>query len=89
MEILKDKPARSITPLLMIFTFDNVTFSYTGQKEDVVLHNLNFKIPENSFTALVGPSGGGKSTIAKLIARFWDTTNGAIYIGDTNIKIFL
>lgn len=85
MEILKDS-LQEVFPASYDISFDNVTFSYTGQKEDVVLHNLNFKIPENSFTALVGPSGSGKSTIAKLIARFWDTTNGAIYIGDTNIK---
>lgn len=85
MEILKDS-LQEVFPASYDISFDNVTFSYTGQKKDVVLHNLNFKIPENSFTALVGPSGGGKSTIAKLIARFWDTTNGAIYIGDTNIK---
>lgn len=43
-------------------------------------------LPQNSFTALVGPSGGGKSTIAKLIARFWDVNEGAISIGGNNIK---
>lgn len=43
-------------------------------------------MPQGSFTALVGPSGGGKSTVARLIARFWDVTGGSISIGDTNIK---
>ena len=66
--------------------FEDVSFSYSGGTENTVLHNLSFKIPEGNFTALVGPSGGGKSTIAKLIARFWDTTNGNIKIGNTNIK---
>ena len=44
------------------------------------------KMPQGSFTALVGPSGGGKSTVARLIARFWDVTGGSISIGGTNIK---
>ena len=43
-------------------------------------------MPQGSFTALVGPSGGGKSTVARLIARFWDVTGGSISIGGTNIK---
>ena len=42
-------------------------------------------MPQGSFTALVGPSGGGKSTVARLIARFWDVTGGSISIGGTNI----
>ena len=44
------------------------------------------KIPEKSFYALVGPSGGGKSTLARLVARFWDVTDGSIAIGGVNIK---
>lgn len=67
-------------------TIENVSFSYTGKKEDTVLHNISLSLPQGSFTALVGPSGSGKSTIAKLIARFWDTRAGSITIGDTNIK---
>lgn len=53
---------------------------------DSVLHNLNLTLPEGTFTALVGPSGGGKSTVARLIARFWDVTGGEITIGGENIK---
>ncbi len=63
-----------------------VHFSYTGDEQDEVLHGLDLKLPEGSFTALVGPSGGGKSTVAKLIARFWDVTSGAITIGGVNIR---
>ena len=64
----------------------DVRFSYTGDKNDEVLHGVNLNLPEGSFTALVGPSGGGKSTVAKLIARFWDVTSGEITIGGVNVK---
>ena len=64
----------------------DVHFSYTGNAADEVLHGIDLKLPEGGFTALVGPSGGGKSTVAKLIARFWDVTSGAITIGGVNVK---
>lgn len=66
----------------------DVSFSYgmNGSEENDVLHRINLTMPEGSFTALVGPSGGGKSTIARLIARFWDVTSGSISIGGRNIK---
>ena len=64
----------------------DVRFSYTGNKADEILHGVNLTLPAGSFTALVGPSGGGKSTIAKLIARFWDVSSGSILIGGVNIK---
>lgn len=67
-------------------TLNNVRFSYTGQDADEVLHSIDLTLPQGSFTALVGPSGGGKSTVAKLIARFWDVTGGEITIGGVNIK---
>ena len=64
----------------------DVRFSYTGEEKDEVLHGMDLKLPEGSFTALVGPSGGGKSTVAKLIARFWDVSSGEITIGGVNVK---
>lgn len=66
----------------------DVSFFYgmNGGEEQDVLHRINLTMPEGSFTALVGPSGGGKSTIARLIARFWDVTGGSISIGGRNIK---
>ena len=64
----------------------DVHFSYSGRKEDEVLHGIDLTLSEGSFTALVGPSGGGKSTVARLIARFWDVSDGRILIGGTNIK---
>ena len=63
----------------------NVHFTY-DEKEGEVLHGIDLALSEGSFTALVGPSGGGKSTVAKLIARFWDTTSGSIEIGGVDIK---
>lgn len=63
-----------------------VHFSYTGDQKDEVLHGIDLAMPEGSYTALVGPSGGGKSTVAKLISRFWDVTEGSITIGGVNVK---
>lgn len=64
-------------------SFNNVTFAY--DKQDV-LKGVSFKAKENTITALVGESGSGKSTLAKLLVRFWDVEEGAIRIGDVNIK---
>ena len=85
MEILNDKQTDT-RPDSHDISFENVSFTYSDKMENAVLHNLNFKIPEGSFAAIVGPSGGGKSTIAKLIVRFWDTTRGNILIGETNVR---
>ena len=69
-----------------VIALKHVTFSYDGSEQNEVLHDVNLELPEGSFTALVGPSGGGKSTIARLIARFWDVTGGSITIGGKNVK---
>ena len=66
--------------------FDNVSFSYSGSEEERVIHEMSFRLDEGSFNALVGPSGGGKSTIARLIARFWDADCGSIKIGGIDIR---
>lgn len=65
--------------------FDNVSFSYTNQ-EVAALQGVSFRAEENQITAIVGPSGGGKSTIAHLIPRFFDVTEGAIRIGGTDVR---
>ena len=64
----------------------NVSFSYDKESGKQALSHVDLKIPEGKFTALVGPSGGGKSTIARLIARFWDVDSGKITIGGTDIR---
>lgn len=64
----------------------DVSFSYGGSDGKEVLHHLDLTIPQGEFIALVGPSGGGKSTIARLVARFWDVTHGAITLGGRDIR---
>jgi len=63
--------------------FQGVHFGYDKRE---VLDDINFTVPENTVTALVGPSGAGKTTIARLIPRFWDIDTGEISIGDINIR---
>lgn len=64
----------------------NVKFSYDGTLENQVLNGIHMTLAEGSFSALVGPSGSGKSTVAKLIARFWDVSEGSITIGGVDIR---
>ena len=64
--------------------FDKVNFSYEDGKQ--VMKNVSFKATQGEITALVGPSGGGKSTSAKLAARFWDVDSGKILLGNQNIS---
>jgi len=63
--------------------YDNVSFGYT---EKDVLKNVSFSVKKGQMTALVGPSGGGKSTIASLLARFWDVKSGRILIKGEDIR---
>ena len=65
-------------------TFENVTFSYTEGTNAV--ENVSFHLPQGTITGLVGPSGGGKSTIAQLLLRFYETKAGSIRIGGVDIK---
>ncbi len=64
--------------------FDNVGFSYQEGKQ--VIQNVSFTAKQGEITALVGPSGGGKSTSAKLAARFWDIDKGRILLGGYDIR---
>jgi ATP-binding cassette subfamily B protein len=59
--------------------FKDVSFAY-GEKE--VLHNISFRLKRNHMLALVGPSGGGKSTVANLLARFWDVKSVRCWCGE-------
>ena len=65
-------------------TMENVHFSYVPGKE--VLHGIDLTMKSGTVNALVGPSGGGKSTIAKLIASFWDPTQGSVRLGGVDIR---
>ena len=64
----------------------DVHFAYDSAPEKEVLHGVDLTLPQGKFTAIVGPSGSGKSTVARLIARFWDVTDGSITIGGTDIR---
>lgn len=63
--------------------FDNVTFAY---KDTEVLKNVSFTAKQDSVTVIVGSSGAGKSTIAKLLCRFWDVQGGTVMIGSRDIR---
>jgi ATP-binding cassette subfamily B protein len=65
--------------------FNKVSFGYPGTDHKAI-DNISFKIPEGKTYALVGPSGGGKTTIARLVPRFWDADEGHVSVGGTNVK---
>lgn len=62
---------------------NNVVFSYDNKK---IINNISAHIPQKTTTAIVGPSGGGKTTLCHLIARFWDVDQGSISVGQRNVK---
>lgn len=64
--------------------FNNVSFSYNGKEK--ILNNVNFTAKQGEITALVGPSGGGKTTVSRLASRFWDTDSGTITVGGMDIS---
>lgn len=78
-----ESPQNPQMPKNANITFENVSFAY---KEREVLKNISFTANEKQVVALVGPSGAGKTTLAKLLPRFWDVQNGSIKIGDVDIK---
>lgn len=83
------KPYQAQSPQSYDIKFENVSFTYQNTADptcSLALDNVSFIAPQNSMTALVGPSGGGKSTIGQLISRFWDVTEGTITIGGMDIK---
>ena len=75
---------KNITPDDHSVAFENVSFSYDSEK--LALDNVSFEVKSGTSLALVGPSGGGKTTVAGLIARFWDVQKGAVKIGGVNVK---
>lgn len=87
--ILEKKPlpetAHAQEPENNSITFENVSFRYEDAGRDA-LHQINLAIKEGEHVAFVGPSGGGKTTLAGLVARFFDTTEGRILIGNKDVK---
>ncbi|HEX6048417.1 MAG TPA: ABC transporter ATP-binding protein [Gemmatimonadaceae bacterium] len=84
---VKDAPAGQavrLSPVRGRVTFDNVTFAYDGVRQ--VLKGVSFDVEPGELIGLVGPSGGGKSTVVSLIARFYDVTGGAVRIDGVDVR---
>ena len=88
-EILSQKPMENTgiekQPADAAVSFDHVTFTYPGADRPA-LSDVSFAVRPGQVTALVGPSGGGKTTAASLIPRFWDADSGTVSIGGVNVK---
>lgn len=78
-----DIEGKSIVPENHNVELSNVDFSYEKKK---IINNVSLRIPEKTTTAIVGPSGGGKTTLCHLIARFWDADRGSVLFGGRNVK---
>ena len=85
-EIEDEKDAREFEGLKKSIEFRNVHFSYDGQRE--VIDGVSFEVKRGETVALVGPSGGGKSTLSELIPRFYDPQAGEILIDGVSIKAY-
>lgn len=79
------EPAHSWKPKDASVAFENVSFCYQGTEEKALDH-VTFEIPEGKTVALVGASGSGKSTAAKLIPRFYDVTEGSVRVGGVDVR---
>ncbi len=83
---IKDDGKEKLTGSPNIIQFKNVSFSY--EEDNEVLHNISFEVKKGQTIALVGNSGGGKSTVVSLLPRFYDVNSGEILFDDINIKNF-
>ena len=72
-----------ITPASHDIELKNVTFAYENR---TIINGVDLKIPECTTTAIVGPSGGGKTTLTNLMARFWDVQSGEVFLGGKNVR---
>lgn len=82
-----DQNGKALVPETMEIVFQDVDFCYE-KREKKVLEDISLVIPEKSTVAVIGPSGGGKSTLCSLIARFWDVTGGRILLGGRDIRSY-
>ena len=78
-----DIDGKEIQPENYDIRLSNVSFSYDKRK---IIDDVSLSIPQKTTTAIVGPSGGGKSTLCNLIARFWDVDSGEVTLGGVNVK---
>jgi subfamily B ATP-binding cassette protein MsbA len=86
-QAVQDRPgAVKLERLSQAIVFDDVTFRYPAESERVALQGVTLTVPAGKVAALVGPSGAGKTTIANLVPRFYDVTNGAIRIDGRDIR---
>ncbi len=79
------RPEKPVALANSEISLKDVSFAYEAGQENVLKH-IDLEIPEGNVTALVGPSGSGKSTIAKLIAGFWDVSDGSVTLGGIDIR---
>jgi ATP-binding cassette subfamily B protein len=77
---------KEMPPIKGEIEFKNVSFKYDNESEYYVLKNINFKVSSGENIAILGPTGSGKSTLVKLIPRFYDTSEGEIVIDGMNVK---
>ncbi|MCF2642773.1 ABC transporter ATP-binding protein [Roseburia hominis] len=78
-----DISGKDVKPSSYEIKADNIDFSYDKKK---IIDNISLTIPEKTTTAIVGPSGGGKTTLCHLLSRFWDVDSGTVTLGGMNIK---
>ncbi len=78
-----DIEGKDMKPDSFDISVENVSFSY---EDKTIIDNLSVNIPAKTTTAVVGPSGGGKTTLCHLIARFWDVDKGEVKLGGKNVK---
>ena len=84
----KDSGTKILTSVKGDVEFTDVTFSYASAKEKLIVSGLNLSIPSGKTVALVGPSGGGKTTLCNLIPRLYDVDGGSITIDGTDVRDF-
>ena len=86
--IIEKPDARPMPPFAHAITYRNISFAYDNEqgKPTYVLRNLDLTIPKGLKVAIVGPSGAGKTTLADLLPRFYDPTEGTVLIDDRNIR---